>query len=59
MTKGVERVCKRGWLAEEFQRVVAHSPLNDPAAQPHSGDLPADLDRGLAALAAAVERALG
>jgi hypothetical protein len=49
VTKGVEAVCQRGWLAKEFGRIVASSPRNDPAAQPHAGDLPADLDLGLRA----------
>jgi len=49
VTKGVEAVCQRGWLSEEFERIVTSSPRNDPAAQPHAGDLPADLDLGLRA----------
>jgi len=47
VTKGVEAICQRGWLAEEFERVVSRSARNDPSAQPHAGDLPADLDLGL------------
>ena len=43
--RGVEAVCERGWLTEEFHRVVALSQRNDPNA--HTGDLPADLDLGL------------
>lgn len=49
VTRGVEVVCQRGWLLEEFDRIVAASPSNDPAAQPHAGHLPADLDLGLRA----------
>ena len=49
VTRGVEAVCQRGWLLEEFDRLVAASPSNDPAAQPHAGHLPADIDLGLRA----------
>jgi hypothetical protein len=47
--QGVEVVCQRGWLTEEFAHVVAASPLNDSTAQPEAGHLPADLDLGLRA----------
>ena len=45
VVRGVEALCERGWLAEEFHRLVAFSQRNDPNA--HTGDLPADLDLGL------------
>jgi len=40
-----EAVCERGWLMEEFHRIVALSQRNDSSS--HTGDLPADLDLGL------------
>jgi hypothetical protein len=43
----VEAVCQRGWLTEEFHRLLALSPLNDPTVHGSAGDLPADLDLGL------------
>jgi hypothetical protein len=47
VTRSVEAICQRGWIAAEFQRIVEQSPINDPGAQPHAGGLPADLDLGL------------
>jgi hypothetical protein len=48
--RAIEHVCQKGWVAEEFGRLVAASPMNnprDPGRQSHTGDLPADLDLGL------------
>jgi hypothetical protein len=45
VVRGVEAICQRGWLAEEFHRIVALSQRNDQNS--HTGDLPADLDLGL------------
>jgi hypothetical protein len=47
--RAIEHVCQKGWLAEEFGRLVAASPANDPevGVQLREGDLPADLDLGL------------
>ncbi|MBF4765003.1 hypothetical protein ISU07_17870 [Nocardioides islandensis] len=43
-----EALCTRGWLREEFARLVAASPSNNrEAGVVVSGDLPADLDLGL------------
>lgn len=48
VTAGVlEAICHRGWLTQEFHRVVKHSTQNDPENNPSSGDLAADLDLGL------------
>lgn len=47
VTRAVEAVCQRGWLLEEFNRLLTHSPRNDPSAQAQTGDLAADLDLGL------------
>ena len=47
VSRGVEAVCERGWLLEEFGRLVAASRRNDPNSHPRAGDLPADLDLGL------------
>lgn len=55
VTRGVEAACARGWLSAEFERVVSLSVSNDPDAQPHAGDLPADLDLGLRAVGARAE----
>jgi hypothetical protein len=55
VVRGVEAVCERGWLAEEFQRVVALSQRNDVSS--HTGDLPADLDLGLRSNGARAELA--
>jgi hypothetical protein len=55
VVRGVEAVCARGWLAEEFQRVVALSQRND--VNSHTGDLPADLDLGLRSNGARAELA--
>jgi hypothetical protein len=47
VARAIEHVCQKGWLKDEFLRVVSASPSNDPSALPHAGDLPADLDLGL------------
>jgi hypothetical protein len=45
----IEHVCQKGWLAEEFDRVVTASPKNTPgrSVRLEGGDLPADLDLGI------------
>lgn len=49
--RAIEHVCQKGWLAEEFGRVLAASPMNCPGTgdEAQGGDLPADLDLGLRA----------
>ena len=47
VTGVVESLCHRGWLKEEFQRLLERSPANDPSSNGQWGDLPADMDLGL------------
>jgi hypothetical protein len=47
VVRTAEFICQRGWLADEFHRILDHSSRNDPSMLSLSGDMPADLDLGL------------
>jgi hypothetical protein len=45
--RGIEAVCRRGWVEKEFDGYVRLSALNNQLTGSRTGDLPADLDLGL------------